>query len=270
MPKRLEGTTAIVTGGCGRIGKATAKRLATEGARVAIADILEDQAMALAAEIGSGAIGIGFDAADVGSVERMIDTVAERFGRLDILHNNHAKQDREMMEEDVSVLGTSFELWDTTMAINLRGFFATSKFAIPHMIQTGGGSIIHMSSGSGFLGDDRGVAYGASKAAIVNLSMFIATQHGTDNIRSNCISPGVVADKELMASIKGFAALIQEHTLTTRLGVPEDIAAMVAFLASEEAGYITGQCYEVNGGMLAHQPYMADLRRAGTAGKVMD
>lgn len=266
--RRLEGKVAIVTGGAGRIGKAVSHRLASEGAKVVVADILEEAAQSIARDIGDDAIGIAFDAADNDSIKALVDASVKRFGRLDVLHNNHAKQDREMMEEDLNVLNTSFELWDASMTINLRSFFALCKFAIPHMIDSGGGSIIHMTSGSGLAGDDRGIAYGTSKAGIIGLSRYIATQHGKQGIRSNCISPGVVADKALLDAIRPFADMVEEHTLTRRLGDPADIAALVAFLASEEAGYITSQTYQVDGGLTSHQPYLVDLRRAGKAGKV--
>lgn len=266
--RRLDGKVAVVTGGAGRIGRATALRLSREGASVVVADLADEAAGRVAADLDGPAIGIGFDAADVGSVERMVAAAVDRFGALDVLVNNHAFQGPEMMAEDRTVLDTSFELWDRTMAVNLRGFFATCKYAVPHLIARGGGSIVNMASGAGLAGDDARIAYGTSKAAIIGFSRYIATQHGRHGIRSNCLAPGLVADPELLATIAGFAGIVASHTLTPRLGVPDDVAAMVAFLASDETGYVTGQCFPIDGGLLSHQPFTADLRAAGSAGKL--
>lgn len=257
---RLRDKVALVTGSAGRIGRAVAARLAREGARVVVADLLAAEAERVARTIGADAISLGFDAADVGSIQALVDGTIERLGRIDVLHNNHAYQGREMMEEDRTALDTSFDLWDRTMAINLRGYFATCKFAIPHMVAAGGGSIINMASGAGLAGDDSRIAYGTSKAAIIGLSRYIATQHGKQRIRSNCVAPGFVADRTLLDSLGDWPTMLAAHTLTPRHGTPDDVAAMVVFLASDEAGYITGQCYQVDGGMLAHQPFIADLR----------
>src|SRR5690606_13316656 len=133
--------------------------------------------------------------------------------------------------------------------------------AIPHMIKAGGGSIINTSSDSGRVGDVVRTAYGASKAAVISLTQHIAVQYGLQGIRCNAITPGVI----LTGAMKEDPALVEfirPHILTPNFGGPEDIASLATFLASDEAGYITGQAIACDGGHLAHQPQMADVRKA--------
>jgi len=256
--ERFAGKVAIVTGGASGIGAATAQRLATEGAQVVIADINEDGAQELAGKIGKSAIARWFDAADVESTEAMVEFAASHFGRIDVLHNNagHVGPD---MALDTDVTKVPMELWEKTMAVNLRGYMAGCRFAIPHMARGGGGAIVNTASGSAHVGDNALIAYGTSKGAVVSFTRYVAVQHAAQNIRCNAISPGVIRTPAFEAQAAPVAHLFEKQTLTPRLGKPEDIAAAVAYLASEDAAFVTGQILHVDGGLHSHQPYAADF-----------
>ncbi len=259
---RLTGKVAIVTGGGGGIGAAVVARLVQEGARVAVADLFEDSAQRAAAPHGENAIALRFDAADAASVQAMVDRAAAHFGRLDILHNNAALTDPERQQQDTTATDIPLEIWNATMTINVTGYLLGCKYAIPHMIASGGGSIINTSSGSGIAGDLARIAYGSSKGAINAMTKYVATQYGRQNIRCNAIAPGVILTAALEATVPGLKEMIARHVLTPRFGTPADIAALVAYLASDESGYITGEVIGINGGSLSHQPHVADLALA--------
>lgn len=257
--QRLAGKVAIVTGGGGGIGSAVARRLVSEGARVAIADIFESVAKAAAEPLGEAALAIQFDAADPASVEVMVETTVSHFGRLDILHNTAAMTDPAKSPLDTDAVTIPIEIWDEIIDINVRGYLLGCKYTIPHMIAGGGGSIINTASNSGSAGDLARIAYGSSKGAIITLTKYVATQHGRENIRCNSIAPGVVLTEALDKTAPGLKEIIKRHVLTPEFGTPDDIAALVAFLASDESRYITGENISISGGGLVHQPHYADL-----------
>ncbi len=257
--RRLEGKVAVVTGGGGGIGSAVANRIVREGGKVVIADLFEDSARAAAGPLGDAALAIQFDASDPASIEAMVTAAADHFGGIDILHNNAAMTDPAKHPLDTTPVDIPIEIWDEIIDINLRGYLLGCKYAIPHMIARGGGSIINTASNSGIAGDLARVAYGASKGGIITLSKYVATQYGKQNIRCNSISPGVVLTPALEATVPGLKEVIQRHILTPEFGTPDDIAALVAFLASDESRYITGENISISGGGLSHQPHYADL-----------
>ena len=256
---RLAGKVAIVTGGGGGIGSAVVRRFVAEGAKVAVADVFEDSAKAVAEPLGDAAFAVQFDASDPASVEAMVEATVARFGRLDILHNNAAMTDPAKHPLDTDAVTIPIEIWDEIIDVNLRGYLLGCKYAIPHMIAGGGGSIINTASNSGTAGDLARIAYGASKGAIITMTKYIATQHGRQNIRCNSVAPGVVLTEALSKTVPGLAEIIKRHILTPEFGVPDDIAALVAFLASDESRYITGENISISGGGLSHQPHYADL-----------
>lgn len=256
--KRLEGKVAIVTGGAGGIGSETARRLAAEGARVCVADIARDAAQAVAEEIGDGAFGQAFDAGDLDSIEAMVEATVAKFGRLDILHNNAAYVGADLAR-DTKVTDIPVELWDRTMAINLRAYFAGCRFAIPHMARGGGGSIVMTASGSAFVGDLARVAYGTSKGGVVSLTRYVATQHANEGIRCNAIAPGLIMTPAFANSGQTNLEPFMKQILSPRVGEPKDVAAAVAYLASDDAAYVTGAVLHVDGGLAVHQPYVADF-----------
>ncbi|KUR76793.1 short-chain dehydrogenase [Novosphingobium sp. Fuku2-ISO-50] len=250
---------AIVTGGGGGIGSAVVRRFVAEGARVAVADVFLPSAQAVAEPLGDAALAVQFDAASPASVEALVETTVAHFGRLDILHNNAAMTDPAKHPLDTDAVTIPIEIWDEIIDINLRGYLLGCKYAIPHMVSGGGGSIVNTASNSGTAGDLARIAYGASKGAIITMTKYIATQHGRQNIRCNSVAPGVVLTEALDKTVPGLKEIIKRHVLTPEFGTPDDIAALVAFLASDESRYITGENISISGGALSHQPHYADL-----------
>lgn len=261
----LNGKIAIVTGGAGRIGRAVVARLVSEGVQTVVADINKADAQDVAALHGAMAHAIAFDAADEGSVRALIDATVDRFGGLDILHNNAAFVNLGQMGVDTTALETPLELWDVTMNVNVRGYFVACAQALPHMIARGGGAIINTSSGSGHRGDDVRIAYGTSKGAVSTLTMYVAAQHGKQGVRCNAIAPGLIADDRLRSLAPKLVALNERHNLLPRVGVPDDIASLVAFLASDEAAFITGQIISIDGGQSSHNPQMVEAMEMGSS-----
>jgi NAD(P)-dependent dehydrogenase (short-subunit alcohol dehydrogenase family) len=257
--KRLENKVAIVTGGAGGIGSAVVARLVSEGAKVVVADINLEIAQQVAKTHGENSLALQFDAADEASIESLIKDTVKHFGRLDILNNNAAITDSAIQSQDTTAVDIPVDIWQQTLEVNLTSYLLTSKYAIPHMCEGGYGSIINIASGSGIRGDLVRIAYGTSKAGVITLSKYIATQHGHQNVRCNTIAPGLIVTPALERTAPEIKEIMAAHTLTPRLGLPEDIAALVAFLAAEESGYITGECIEVNGGTSAAQPHYCDF-----------
>jgi NAD(P)-dependent dehydrogenase (short-subunit alcohol dehydrogenase family) len=264
--QRLVDKVAIVTGGASGIGAATCRRLVAEGARVAIGDVDAERGRALARELGDAALAVPFDAGDVASVKALVDAAVERFGRLDVLHNNAAIMANEHIRRDSNPVDIDFDVWDRTFAVNLRGYVAGCKFAIPHLLAAGGGAIVMTASGSAHRGDLANIAYGSSKAAVVGFARYVATIYGKQGIRCNTISPGLIRTEGGQKNVQGaMVAVMERNTLAPRLGQPEDIAAAVAWLASDEGAFVTGQDIAIDGGMLAHMPYYSDFMNATAA-----
>lgn len=258
---RLDGKIAIITGAASGIGKATARRVAAEGARTVVADLNGAGAKEVADAItaaGGEAIPVEVDLGDNDSVRTMVEAAVAAYGGLDILHNNAAAT-RLAATEDRPVSAADPAVWDMTMRVNLRGTLVAIQAAVPHMIARGGGSVINTASGSALAGDLGHPAYGASKSALITLTMYVATEFGKQGVRCNAISPGFILIPEKPGRDAVTATMLR-HTLTPRVGVPDDIAALVVFLASDESAFITGQNISVDGGLRAHQPYVADFR----------
>jgi NAD(P)-dependent dehydrogenase (short-subunit alcohol dehydrogenase family) len=253
---RLNGKVAIVTGGGGGIGGATARALAREGASVLVVDVNEEAATSVAQGIrGADGAAASFraDVSEEPEVEAAIAEVVKRFGRLDVLHNNAALTDSDFLSADTAVTELSLEVWERTLAVNLRSQMLMCKHAVPIMAEQGGGSIINMSSGASLKGDRTRTAYGVSKAGVNALTLYVATSHGKKGIRANTILPGLVITDAVRAHLKEeMLASLSKATLTPAVGQPDDIADVVVFLASDESRYITGQMLAVDGGMSAH------------------
>lgn len=259
---RLDGKIAIITGAASGIGKATARRVAAEGARTVVADLNGSGAKEVADAItatGGAAIAVEADLGDSDSVRAMVDTAVAAYGGLDILHNNAAATSLAAAE-DRPVSSADPAVWDKMMRVNLQGALVAIQAAVPHMIARGGGSVINTGSGSALAGDLSHPAYAASKAALITLTTYVATEFGKQGVRCNAVSPGFIRIPEKPGRDAVVPAMLR-HCLTPRVGVPEDIAALVVFLASDESAFITGQNISVDGGARAHQPYVADFRR---------
>lgn len=261
---RLKGKVAIVTGAASGIGLASARRLAQEGARVMLADINQqgaaEQALMLNRD-GLEASSVRVDLGDESTIRDMIEQTVQVFGGLDILFNNAAATHLSS-HYDAPVQAMDVQVWDDIMRINLRGTMLAIKHALEPLLRRGGGSIVNTSSGAAQAGALGYSAYAASKAGIESLTRYVAAQHGKQGIRCNAIAPGLILTPATADTYAGPAGeMMLSHHLTPRLGEVADIANAVLFLSSEEAGFITGQVINVDGGLLSHQPYMADERR---------
>lgn len=249
--KRLEGKVAVMAGGAGGIGTACSKRLAQEGASVVVGDLDGAAAEAVAAQIveaGGNAVGLRLDLADAASIAALFERAVETYGGLDAMHCNGAAI--ADIGADLDALEVDLALWDNTLAVNLTGYFLCTRAALPLMLKRGGGSIVYTSSGAGITGENTRVAYGVSKAGVNALARHVALRWGKSGIRANCVSPGLVLTPPARANAADRLDLLLSMTSSTRLGEPEDIAAMVAMLLSSDGEWINGQTYVVDGGML--------------------
>lgn len=257
----IDGKVAIVTGAASGIGRASAQTLAAAGAAVIVADINLDGAAETVAQIeraGGTAHAVEADIGSEASVAGMVQAAVDRFGSLHLLHNNAA--DVVIIQRDGDVVGMDTEVWDRTMAVNLRGPMLGCKHAIPHMIDAGGGAIVTTSSTSGQFGDLSRVAYGVSKSGIDSLTRYVATLYGKQGIRANAVAPGVVKTPALAANVAPEElAIFERNHVTPGMGEPQHIAGVVAFLLSDAAAYITGQVVNVDGGLTMHTPLYANF-----------
>jgi NAD(P)-dependent dehydrogenase (short-subunit alcohol dehydrogenase family) len=253
---RVAGKVAIVTGGAGGIGGASARALARHGASVAVLDVDEAGAQRVAEQItasGGNSLPVTVDLAEEDSIIGAVRAVAQHFGRIDVLHNNAALTDSDFLDRDTPVTDLDLAVWNRTLDVNLTSQMLMCKHAIPEMVSNGGGSIINMSSGASLKGDRTRTAYGVSKAGVNTLTMYVATSHGKKNVRVNTIVPGLIITDAVRAHLNDeILAGLGKAILTTHLGEPDDIANLVVFLASDESRYITGQMISVDGGMSAH------------------
>ena len=248
---KLDRKRAIVTGAAAGIGAAIAERFAAEGARVMIADRNLERAEATAERLrGTGAdvFAAGVDVAISESVQDMVRQCVERFGGLEILVNNAGI----VHPGDNEIETTSDEAWDATLAVNLKGIFLCSKHAIPAMSAAGGGSILNVSSIVAMVGSyPAQIAYTASKGGVLSMSREMAVGLARRGIRVNAICPGWTATEMAMGLTRDEAGfeLRRMHIPMGRMGLPAEIAAAAAFLVSDEASYVTGHAFPVDGGL---------------------
>jgi NAD(P)-dependent dehydrogenase (short-subunit alcohol dehydrogenase family) len=261
----FRGKVAIVTGGAGAIGSVTARRLAVVGARVVIADLPSSNAAQIAEGMRADGLEVFEHALDLGdpaSIEALLDYTARTFGRLDVLDNNAAMKG---LREDLDVMSMPVEIWDQVMAVNARGTLLMCKHALPIMIANGGGAIINISSGTSLAGDGFQTAYAVSKGAINTLTRYVATQYAAQGIRCNALLLGLVTTPAMQRTLSApIRDLFVANKLVGRLGRPEDIAEVVAFLASTRATWITGQTLGIDGGFFAHSPTTSQVAALGS------
>jgi NAD(P)-dependent dehydrogenase (short-subunit alcohol dehydrogenase family) len=250
---RLEGKVAVITGAAGAIGRAVVERMADEGAAVVAADIAGAAAADLAAELtasGRTVIAAEADVQDEAAMVELVEIATGTFGRLDIFHNNAAALDRAIIGNDLGVVTMDIGLWDTTMAVNVRGPMLACKHAIPVMLEQSGGSIINTASSAAVLGDSVRTAYASSKAALITLTMYVAATYGQQGIRCNAISPGIIMHPAMIDRTSPERRdRVLRHYSSPRLGRPEDIAAAAAYLASDDSAYVNGENLMVDGGL---------------------
>ncbi|MFA7554687.1 MAG: SDR family oxidoreductase [Spongiibacteraceae bacterium] len=252
----VEGKVALVTGAHRGIGLSTAKRLASGGAKVIMADLSGVDlagAVAQVAEFGE-VLSCNVNISDEASVKELVAFAMDTAGRVDILDNNAAYAGSAT---DVDIATMDVDEWDKVFAINTRGTMLMCKHVINAMITTGGGSIVNISSGTAQVANMYQSAYGCSKAAINTMTKYIATQYGAQGVRCNAIAAGLIKTEKLAATMpEPMQEVYRGAKLIPRLGKPEDIAEMVAFLGSDRSEWITGQIYAVDGGFLAQSPQL--------------
>jgi len=253
---RLAGKVAIVTGGAGGIGAATAYELAREGAAVAVVDIDEAKAQEVTDEIrrtGAQAIAVGGDLAQEDAAKNVVQATVAEFGRVDVLHNNAALTAGGFLSRDTTVAEMPLDVWQRSMDVNLGSQLLMCKHVVPEMRRGRGGSIVNMSSGAALSGDRTRLAYGVSKAGVHALTMYVATSEGKQGVRANTVVPGLILTDAVRAHLSDdILDGLGRATLTPYVGQPKDVAELVAFLASEQSRYITGQMISIDGGMSAH------------------
>lgn len=248
---RLENKVAIITGAATGIGAATVERFRAEGATVVAAGLQPDLLSKVAAD--TGALEQVCDITSEADVRRLIETTTKRFGRLDVVVNGAGI----VITDDVATITDS--AWEKTLAVNLTGTLRVCRAAIPQMINSGGGSIVNISSVAAFNASPGMASYAASKAGVVALTRSLANQYGVHRIRANCVCPGWIrtpmseAETRETAAARGVTvaqviAEFEARLALRRLGEPQEIAAIVAFLASEDASFITGASLAADGG----------------------
>ena len=245
---RLAGKAAIVTGGGSGIGKAIAAAFAREGAKVAICGRNARRLVQAASDIGPQCLALTADVSRSDEIARVVKQTLEKFERLDILINNAG----------ILLAGTAESLtdeqWEQTFNTNVRGVWQLSRAALPHMRKAGSGSIINIASVLSSLGARNRVAYAASKGAVLAMTRAMALDHAEENIRINCICPGIV-ETEMVAAFNLDDNARQQRMAAHpmgRFGQPEDIAGLAVFLASDEARWVTGAAFPADGGYSAH------------------
>jgi len=244
---RLTHKVAIITGGGSGIGKAIAQAFVREGAQVVISGRNQVKLQSAAKEIGPNCVPVTCDVADPAEITSLVNAAVEKFKRVDILVNNAG----------VLLPGTaetlSDEVWEQTFNTNVRGVWQLSRAVLPHMRAGGGGSIINMGSVLSSLGARNRVAYAASKGAVLAMTKAMALDHAAENIRVNCICPGIVETEMVAAFGMDESARKQRIAMhpAGRFGQPDDLAGMAVLLASDESMWITGSAFTVDGGYSA-------------------
>jgi NAD(P)-dependent dehydrogenase (short-subunit alcohol dehydrogenase family) len=251
---RLQGKVALVTGGASGIGRAIARLFAREGAAVSVIDVNGAggrETQQLIADGAGHAVVLECDATSASDVGRAVQRARDEFGRIDILCNAIGIIRR------ASVVDTTEAEWDRTMAVNVKSVFLFSKYVIPIMAKAGGGVIINLASGWGLVGGRRAASYCASKGAVVLLTKAMALDHGSQNIRVNCICPGDTRTpmleneaRQLGQPLPDFLREAADRPLG-RIGVPDDIAQAALYLASDASSFVTGTALVVDGGGIA-------------------
>lgn len=252
MSTTFAGKVALVTGGGAGIGRATALAFAQAGARVAIVDIVEEAGREVVAAItaaGGEAMFIRADVVNAAEVEAMVARTVEAYGKIDCAFNNAGIE-----EEHMRLAECSEATFDRIMAINVKGVWLALKYELAAMLRSGGGAIVNTASVAGLVAAPKMAAYCASKHAVLGLTKSAAIEYARKNIRVNAVCPGVIRtpmyERALQVDPKGTAQVAQMHPIG-RVGEPEEVAAVVLWLCSDAAGFVTGHAHTVDGGLTA-------------------
>ncbi len=257
---RLKDKIVIVTGAASGIGEAATRRIVAEGGKVVIADFAKEKATHLALELKkekAHVLPVYFSAEDLESCHTLIEITLEEYGRIDVLVNNVGGTD---LQKDKNIKDLDIGYFDQAFHINLRCAIYLTQQVLPTMIRQKGGNIVNIASIGGITADARGTYYGAAKAGIINFTRYTATQMGKYNIRCNAVAPGLVLTPAALANLsEQTRKIFARHNALPYVGQPEDIASIIAFLASEDAKYVTGQTIIADGGLTIHNPTIADF-----------
>jgi 3-oxoacyl-[acyl-carrier protein] reductase len=238
---RLKDKVAIITGGANGIGKATAQKFIAEGAQVAIWDIVQEAGEATAKELGSAARFYSVNTTDYAAVEAAAAQVKNDFGKIDILINNAG------ITRDATLAKMSIDQWQQVLDVNLNGVFFCTKAVSPYMVAAGYGRIVNASSVVGIYGNFGQSNYVATKSGVIGMTKVWAKELGRKGITVNAIAPGFIATEMVKTIPEKVISMINEKTPLGRMGLPEEIANAYAFLASDEASFISGTCLSVDG-----------------------
>ena len=248
----LTDTVVVVAGGGSGIGAATARRLGEEGAAVVVGDLNGENAGLVAAEVrdaGGRALAVQFDIADDDSVRALVAAALAEYGGVDHLHANAADLSPDTLGRDSDAVTVPLDVFDRTLEVNLRGHLLCTRHALPAMLERGGGAIVYTSSAAAHVGEPERPSYAAAKAGINSLARHVASRWGRAGIRANTVAPGLVVTQSMAETI---APEFKDYALgvgrSPRLGRPDDIAAMVAYLMSDDGEWINGQVISVDGG----------------------
>jgi NAD(P)-dependent dehydrogenase (short-subunit alcohol dehydrogenase family) len=247
---RLQGKVALITGGGSGMGRASCLLFADEGAKVVVVDRVAaagTETVEVIRAAGGDAVFVNADVADAADAERMIATAVDTYGRLEVLFNNAGIEGPSKR-----LLEYGEDEWHDVIAVNLTAVYHAMRAAIPRMVDQGGGVILSTASVAGLVGLARSSAYSAAKAGVIGLSRTVALEYGPQNIRVNCICPGFI-HTPMLGRVLGdrSEAVLTPHSALRRVGQPDDIARAAVYLASDEAAYVTGVPFVVDGGYIA-------------------
>lgn len=261
---RLQGKVAIVTGSTSGIGIGIARLYAAEGAQVIVCGRRAEKGQGVVDSIvaeGGKAAFHAMDITDPASIEKLVEDTAATYGHIDVLVNNAAN----VALKDGRVDELTIEMWDAIFQSDMRGTFYVTKCVLPHMIKNGGGSVINIGSMASCGGDLGSTAYASAKAGVDMFTKSVALQYGKQNVRCNCVRPGLIVTPDNEAKVpQALKDIFLSNIMVNRYGCPEDIGHACVYFGSDESAYVTGQIITVDGGLNSHAPTVAQFRSMGS------